>query len=65
MVVMLGTMNLHNGMILSTLNRSSHDFAFGFPKKPHGNGDIFLWYDIVHFEYKLSWFCFWFSHEAT
>ena len=21
------------------------------------------WYDIVHFEHKLSWFCFWFPER--
>ena len=29
---MLGTTNLYNDMILSTLSINSHDFAFGFPK---------------------------------
>ena len=32
-MTMLGTTNLHNDMILSTLSISSHGFAFGFPKK--------------------------------
>ena len=41
---MLGITNLHNSMILSTLNISFHRFAFGFPKIPHTNGDLFLTY---------------------
>ena len=41
---MLGTMNLHDGMILSILIISSRDFAFGFPTRPHTNGDVFLTY---------------------
>ena len=41
---MLGTTTLHNGMILSTLSISSHGFAFGFPERPHTNGDVFLTY---------------------
>ena len=28
----LGIMTLHDGMILSTLSLSSHDFVLGFPK---------------------------------
>ena len=39
---MLETTTLYNGMILSTLSISSRDFAFGFPKIPHTNGDVFL-----------------------
>ena len=39
---MLGTTILYNGMILSTLSISSHGFAFGFPERPHTNGDVFL-----------------------
>ena len=31
--------DLHNGIILSTLNLSSHSFAFGFLKRPRTNGD--------------------------
>ena len=38
---MLGITNLRNGMILSTLNISSRDFAFGFSKKPM---DVFFTY---------------------
>ena len=34
---MLGIMNLHNGMLLSTLSISSRGFAFGFPKKSRTN----------------------------
>ena len=41
---MLGIPNLHNGMILSTLRISSHDFVFGFPKRPHVNKYVFLTY---------------------
>ena len=37
--IMLGTTDLHNRMILSTLSISSHDFAFGFSKSPHTNED--------------------------
>ena len=40
----LGTTTLYNGMILSTLSMSSLGFAFGFPKRPHTNGDVFLIY---------------------
>ena len=32
-------MDLHHGMILSTLSRSSHVFTFGIPKRPHMNED--------------------------
>ena len=39
---MLGITTLHNCMILSTLRISSHGFALGFPKRPHTNGDVFL-----------------------
>ena len=31
--------NFYNGMILSTLSTSSHDFAFGFLKRSRINGD--------------------------
>ena len=44
---MLGIMNLHNGMVLSTPTISSHGFALGFPKNPHTNGDIFLTYKPI------------------
>ena len=36
---LLGITTLYNGMILSTLNISSHDFVLGFLKRPHTNGD--------------------------
>ena len=44
---LLGITNLHNGMTLSTLSISSHGFAFGFPKKSHTNGDVFLTYKLM------------------
>ena len=34
-------------MILSTLSISSHGFAFGFPKRPHTNEDVFLTYKLM------------------
>ena len=37
--VLLGTTNLYNGMILSTLSISSHDFALGFLRRSHTNED--------------------------
>ena len=38
---LLGITDLfHNGMILSTLNISSHGFALDFSKRPHMDGDI-------------------------
>ena len=43
MYIMLGTTNLHNGMILSTLSISSHGFAFGFPETLHNCGDSVLY----------------------
>ena len=41
---MLGITTLHNGMILSTLSISSHDFAFVSPKGLIPNGEVFLTY---------------------
>ena len=38
---------LHNGMILSTLSISSRGFTFGFPKRPHTSGDVFLTYKLM------------------
>ena len=35
---------LYNGMILSTLSIRSRGFTFGFPKRDHANGDVFLTY---------------------
>ena len=35
-ILVLGTTNFHNGIILSTLN-AFHGFVFGFPKRPHTN----------------------------
>ena len=46
MKIMLETTTLHHGIIgiiLSTLIISSHGFAFGFSKRPHTNGDVFLY----------------------
>ena len=40
---MLEITTLHNGMILSTLSISSRGFVLGFPKRPHTNGDVFLY----------------------
>ena len=39
--------NLHNSMILSTLNISSRDFAFGFLKRFLTNEDVFLTYKLM------------------
>ena len=39
---MLEITTFHNSLILSTLSISSHGFAFGFPIRPHTNGDIFF-----------------------
>ena len=39
--------DLYNGMILSTLSINSRGFAFGFPKRPHTNGDVFLTYKPI------------------
>ena len=44
---MLVITTLHNGMILSTLSISSRGFTFGFPKRLHTNGDVFLIYKLV------------------
>ena len=44
---LLGITDLHNGMILFTLSISSHSFAFGFPNRPHTNGDVFLTYKLM------------------
>ena len=38
-VFMLGVTDLHNGMMLSTLNISFHGLALGFPKRSHTNED--------------------------
>ena len=43
--LVLGTTNLYNGMILSSIK--FHGFTFGFPKMPHTNGDVFLTYKFV------------------
>ena len=40
--LLLGITTLHNGMILSILIINSRDFALGFHKTPHTNGDVFL-----------------------
>ena len=48
----LGTMDLHNGMILSTLSISSHGFALGFLKRPRTNGDVFLTYKPIDHSLK-------------
>ena len=39
--------DIHNGMILSTLSISSHGFAFGFPKRPRTNGNVFFTYKLM------------------
>ena len=44
---LLGTMTLHNGIILSSLNISSCGFAFGFSKKFHTNRDNISWLWII------------------
>ena len=46
-IIMLGTTNLHNSMILRTLSISSHDFTFSFPKRPHTNGHVFPTYKLM------------------
>ena len=48
----LGIMNLHDGMILSTLSISSRGFTSGFSERPRANGDVFLTYKPMH-EVKL------------
>ena len=41
----LGITTLHNDMILSILSTSFRSFAFGFPKRPRTNEDVFLTYN--------------------
>ena len=43
----LRTMDLYNGMILSTLSISFYDFAFGFSKRPRTNEDVFFTYKLM------------------
>ena len=40
-------MTLCNDMILFTLSINFHDFIFGFPKRFHTNGDVFLTYKLM------------------
>ena len=40
-------MTLCNDMIRFTLSISFHDFIFGFPKRFHTNGDVFLTYKLM------------------
>ena len=55
---------------------SKHAFGWEFPRPGHLFTYISLcyywvmlespqWYDIVHFERKLSWFYFWFPHNGS
>ena len=47
MWTVLGITALHNNMILSTLRISSHNSAYGFPKRPRTNRDLFVTYKLI------------------